>query len=160
MLSSENQCLQEVFQRQMACYFNTVHSFFYIASQVLEKYQLPTVGHLLTTSISKLKGNYTYKKAIETFWTRVYVSDIKSKKTLKYLKTSMLKIVPTHLVWNSIDSEAEVRKGVIKARVLTDVYELQSNRHLFSGGTVNGTCQVCCLEEENIYHLVTRCPAF
>ena len=63
-------------------------------------------------------------------------------------------------MWNSIDSEAEVRKGAIKARVLTGVYILQSNRHLFSGGTVDATCQLCCLEEEDIYHLVTRCLAF
>ena len=63
-------------------------------------------------------------------------------------------------MWNSIDSEAEVRKGVIKARVLTGVYILQSTRHSFSGGTIDATCQLCCLEDEDIYHLVTRCPAF
>ena len=160
VLTSENQCLQEVVQRQLARCFDNVHSFFYIASQVLEKYQLPTMSKLLTTSISKLKWKHIYKKAIETFWTKVYVSDIKSKKTLKYLYTSTLKIGTTHLVWNSIDSEAEVRKGAIKARVLTGVYILQSNIHLFSGGTVDATCQLCCLEEKDIYHLVTRCPAF
>ena len=38
---------------------------------------------------------------------------------LRYLNSSTLKIGSTYLVWNSIDSEAEVRKGVIKARVLT-----------------------------------------
>ena len=91
------------------------------------------MSKLLTTSISKLKWKHIYKKAIETFWTKGYVSDIKSKKTLKYLYTSTLKIGSTHLVWNSIDSEADVRKGAIKARVLTGVYILQSNRHSFSG---------------------------
>ena len=104
VLTSENQCLQEVVQRQLACCFDNVHSFFYIASQILEKYQLPTMSKLLTTSISKLKWKRIHKKAIETFWTKVYVSDIKSKKTLKYLFTSTLKIGTTHLVWNSIDS--------------------------------------------------------
>ena len=46
VLTSENQCLQEVVQRQLACCFDNVHSFFYIASQVLEKYQLPTMSKL------------------------------------------------------------------------------------------------------------------
>ena len=26
--------------------------------------------------------------------------------------------------------------------------------------SVVATCQLCCLEEEDIYHLVTRCPTF
>ena len=60
-------------------------------------------------------------------------------------------------MWNSLDSEAEVRKGVIKARILTGVYILQSNRHLFSGKTIDSTCQLC---DEDLYHMVTWCPAF
>ena len=65
-------------------------------------------------------------------------------------------------MWNSLDSEAEVRKGVIKARILTGAYILQSNRHLFSGKTIyiDSTCQLCCLEDEDLYHMVTWCPAF
>ena len=94
---------------------------------------------------------YTYK-AIGSFWTKFYVRDIKSKKTLRYLNSSTctLNIGSTYLVWNSIDSEAEVRKGAIKARVLTGVYILQSTRHSFSGGTIDATCQLCCLEDEDI----------
>ena len=53
-----------------------------------------------------------------------------------------------------------MKKGVIKARVLTSVYILQSNRHSFSGGAVDPTCQFCRLENEDIYHMVTRCPAY
>ena len=160
VLTSENQCLQDVVQRQLACSFDNVHSFFYITSQVLEKYQLPSISQILISNLSELKWKHLYKTAIESFWTKFYVRDIKSKKTLRYLNSSTLKIGSTHLVWNSIDSEAEVRKGVIKARVLTGVYILQSTRHSFSGGTIDATCQLCCLEDEDIYHLVTRCPAF
>ena len=63
-------------------------------------------------------------------------------------------------MWNILDSEAEVRKGVIKAIILTGAYILQSNRHLFSGKTIDSTCQLCCLEDEDLYHMVTWCPAF
>ena len=44
--------------------------------------------------------------------------------------------------------------------MLTGVYILQTNRHLFSGRAVESTCQFCCLEAEDIYHMATRCPAF
>ena len=60
-------------------------------------------------------------------------------------------------MWNSIESEAEVRKGVIKARVLMGVYILQTSRHIFGGGSVEPTCQLRYREEKDIYHLVTRC---
>ena len=63
-------------------------------------------------------------------------------------------------MWDSINTQAEVKKGVIKARVLAGVYILQSNRHSFSGGVVEPTCQLCFLEDEDVYHLVTRCPAY
>ena len=26
--------------------------------------------------------------------------------------------------------------------------------------TIDSTCRLCCLEEEDLYHMVTRCPAF
>ena len=52
-------------------------------------------------------------------------------------------------MWGSINTQAEVKKGVIKARVLAGVYILQSNRHSFSGGVVEPTCQLCFLEDED-----------
>ena len=51
---------------------------------------------------------------------------------------------------------------MIKARVLTGIYILQTNRLLLvlSGAAVEPTCQPYRLEEEDIFHLVTCCPAF
>ena len=63
VLTSENQCLQEVVQRQLACCFDNVHSFFYTTSKVLEKYDLPSISQLLTSSHSKLKWKHMYKKS-------------------------------------------------------------------------------------------------
>ena len=63
VLTSENQCLQEVVQRQLAFSFDNAHSFFYITSQVLEKYQLPSISQILISNLSKLKWKHTYKKS-------------------------------------------------------------------------------------------------
>ena len=117
IIASENQYLQKVIQRQLACAFDIVNSFFHIISQVLEKYDLPTVSQLLTLNISKLQWKTTYNKAIEQFWTRQCINDIKTKKTLRFLNIKTLRSGITHLVWSSIESEAEVNKGVIKSRV-------------------------------------------
>ena len=84
-----------------------------------------------------------YKKVIGQFWTRQYVNDIKTKKTLKFLNIKALRTV-----WNSIESETEVKKAVINVRVLTGVYILQAERHLLRGGAVETTSQFCWLEDE------------
>ena len=37
---------------------------------------------------------------------------------------------------------------------------LKKNRQTFSNGTVSSKCRHCHLEEEDLLHLVSRCPAF
>ena len=110
--------------------------------------------------IGKLQWKNICKQAIESFWTKSYVDDVKTKKTLKYLSVRGLLIGRTHLVWQNLESVSAVRKGVVKARSLTGVYILQSGRHVFSHKTVDPNCRLCQLEVEDIRHVVTRCPAF
>ena len=50
VISSDNKCLQDVVQRQLACSFNNEFSFFYVVAQVLEKYSLPTLSQLIAMS--------------------------------------------------------------------------------------------------------------
>ena len=92
VIRSDNKCLQDVVQRQLACSFNNKFSFFYMVAQVLEKYSLPTISQLIASVIGK--------QAIESYWTKSYVEnyDIKTKKTLKYLTVRSLRVGRTHLV--------------------------------------------------------------
>ena len=52
-VSSDNKCLQEAVQRQLACSFNNEFSFFYMVTQVLEKYCLPSLSQLITSEIGR-----------------------------------------------------------------------------------------------------------
>ena len=61
----------------------------------------------------------------------------KNKKTLKYLSVQGLHVGHSHLVWQNLRTVSAVRKGVIKARFLTGVYLLHSNRHIFSNNTID-----------------------
>ena len=88
VIRSDNKCLQDVVQRQLACSFNNKFSFFYMVAQVLEKYSLPTISQLIASVIGKQ----------DTYWTKSYVDDIKTKKTLKYLTVRSLRVGRTHLV--------------------------------------------------------------
>ena len=83
------------------------------------------------------------------------------QKSLKYLPVENLRIGSTHLVWRSLDSTvSDVRKGITKARILTGTYLLQKTRNSFSGGTVDPVCRNCRLEDEDLLHVLARCPAY
>ena len=161
VITSDNECLKGLVQRQLACSFNVKSSFFNITSKILEKYELPSLSQLLCSSYSKLQWKHTYVKAVNKFWSTQLVSEIKTKKSLKYLPVENLRIGSTHLVWRSLDSTvSDVRKGITKARILTGTYLLQKTRNSFSGGTVDPVCRNCRLEDEDLLHVLARCPAY
>ena len=98
-------------------------------------------------------------KAVYNFWSKQFVSEIKTKKTLKYLPVDNLRIGTTHLVWRSLDSTvSDVRKGITKARIPTGTYLLQKNRNSFRGGPVDPVCRHCRLDY--LRHVLARCPAY
>ena len=152
VVSSENECLKGLVQRQLACSFNIQNSFFFIVSNILEKYGLPSLSQLICSNYNKLQWKHIYFKAINNVWTKQFVCEIKTKKTLKYLSVYNLQIGTSHLVWRSLDASVpDVRKGIIRNRILTGTYLLQKHRHSFCGGTVDPvdwrtrTCCICWL---------------
>ena len=158
VITSDNECLKGLVQRQLACSFNVKSSFFNITSKILEKYELPSLSQLLCSSYSKLQWKHTYVKAINKLQ---LVSEIKTKKSLKYLPVDNLRIGSTHLMWLSLDSTvSDVRKGITKVRILTGTYLLQKTRNSFSCGTVDPVCRHCRLDDEDLLHALARCPAF
>ena len=160
VIKSENKCLQDLVERQLACSFNNLHSFFNVAGQILLKYELPSLNELVISDISKFQWKRTCIKAIHSFWTKVFVKDAKSKKSLKYLETSSLRVGSAHLVWRDLETAAQVKRSIVRARILTGTYTLQANRHTFSKKTVDSTCNHCQLEAEDLQHMVCRCPVF
>lgn len=64
-------------------------------------------------------------------------------------------------MWRTVESSvADVRRAVVKVRILTGTYMLQGHRQKFSNGTVDAVCRHCRLGDEDLLHLVSRCPAF
>ena len=93
-------------------------------------------------------------KAVNKFRSKQFVSEIKTKKTLKYFQVDNLRIGTTHLVWGSLDSTvSDMRKGVTKARILTGTYLLQKNKNSYSGVAVDPVCRHCRLEDEDLLHV-------
>lgn len=158
---SENASLKELVQRQLAYSFDNPKSFFTNIRSILAQYELPSLYQLVCSKISKLQWKKLCVKHVNSYWSRNLVREIKTKKTLRYLSVNNLRIGTTHLVWRTIDSSvSDVRKGVVKARILTGTYILQKHRQSFSNGSVNAVCPHCHLEDEDLLHMLARCPAF
>ena len=71
-----------------------------------------------------------------------------------------MKTGQTHPVWDSLESVvSDVSKGIIKCRMLTGTYLLQSISHKFSGATVSATCKCCGLNDEDLAHMLFDCSS-
>ena len=128
-------------------------------NQVLIKYELPKLNTIVTSNYSKTQWKGLYTKAINSYWTGQFVRDIKSKKSLCYLPTNKLRSGTVHSVWKGIEEVRQVKRCIIKARVLTGTYTMQAQHNVFSG-TVDPTCPYCQLEPEDLRHMLCHCPAY
>ncbi|CAC5400925.1 unnamed protein product [Mytilus coruscus] len=59
----------------------------------------------------------------------------------------------------NVDERIREKKAIVKARILTGTYILQANKAKFKIDYVDSICPICRIEEENLIHFITRCPA-
>ena len=66
---------------------------------------------------------------------------MQGKSTLHFMDQTTLKIGSTHPIWTSLSSTvSSVKKGTIKARLLTGTHLLETNKHKFSSGKESPLC--------------------
>ena len=53
----------------------------------------------------------------------------------------------------------DVMRAIVKVRMLTGTYLLESHKKFNVDGAVEATCPLCRLEDEDIGHMLLRCPA-
>ena len=71
-----------------------------------------------------------------------------------------MRIGNVHPVWSSLESTvSDVRKGIVKYRLLTGTYLLQSKKCKFSGSVVSATCRCCGFENEDLPHMLLDCSS-
>ena len=54
---------------------------------------------------------------------------------------------------------SDVKKGIIKGRLLTGTYMLQAMKSKYSAGKESAICKCCGIENEDIAHFLLNCPA-
>ena len=64
------------------------------------------------------------------------------------------------MVWDSIQPNLQdVKRGHIKARLLTGTYMFQSTKYKSNRSEVDPNFPLCRLKSEDLQHFILRCPA-
>ncbi|CAC5401070.1 unnamed protein product [Mytilus coruscus] len=157
-LSSNVQRVKAIIIRQMSVNYDNPNSFFSTIREILLKYGLPPIHLLQESLLSKMKWKSLVTKQLNTYWLNTLKDDAESKSTLRYMETKHLLIDKNHPVWNIFDkTTAEVRKAIIKTRIVSGTFRLNSDRAKFNQSP-SPICQLCNLFEENISHFLLDCP--
>ena len=139
--------------------FDNKDSLFYRVLKVLELYNLPDIISLNQELPTKTEWKSLVNRTIMTYWRDSLLQDAQCKSALKFLAYDNISLGEVHPVWVSTEnSVTDVRKAIVKARILTATCLLQTNIHRFSQYSEEPTCILCKQQEEDIFHMLLYCP--
>ena len=142
--------------RQLAV--GSPESFFCVAWCILQKYKLPTVSTL--ESFTKLRWKNNSRRAVSQYWSGKLREEAADKSSLTSCNFTEMTIGKSHLIWNNVSNNTiDVERGITKARMLTGVYMLQTTKSKFNQYEVEQICPLYRLAEEDLQHMLLRCPA-
>ena len=151
---------KELAWRQLSVKDTKSKSWFIYVSNILRKYNLPSIYDLLENPIPKLKWRETIKLAVSRYWKSEIKQDGMQKGTLEHLNFDNFQIGKPHHIWVSAAIDTlQVKKAGVKANLLTGTYKLQATVAKYQGGTVSPQCRMCKSEEENLQHFLLDCSA-
>ncbi|VDH93729.1 Hypothetical predicted protein [Mytilus galloprovincialis] len=161
----ELQVMLNILQRYANQHQYTIHPtkskiIHYKSSKNPEPYSWNMSGKEISASEETVYGKKILRSTINKYWTYELQEKAKSKSSLSSLNTTILEIGTVHPVWESASqSLLDVRKSMIKARMLTGTYLVQADKYKFSQYKINATCLLCQREDEDLTHVLTFCPA-
>ena len=147
--------MKELAERQIAINLDNKLSYFSRVQDILDHYMLPFLTELKDCLTTKEKWKLQIRTAVYKYWTTEFQNKACEKSTLCYMDIDSTKIGLSHKVWSSLESTvAGVRKGIVKSRMLTGTYLLQTSKHKFSKAIFSATCKCCGLADEEITHML------
>ena len=131
---------------------------YYVNSDVLYKYELPSPLKLLENPPEKLQWKRTVKTAIHEYCRKQIHQDIPLYSSLKYF--TGVDYIPgsCHTVLEiKGDPIREIQKLSVELRLLTGTYILQSKRVKFCDTEKSSLCKLCNEANEDIEHFLLKC---
>ena len=146
--------------RQLGMKDSSSASWFVYVQDLLHKYNLRTVHHLLADTPSRTAWKEEVKRATRLKWLTLCQEEVQKKRSLRYISPTTLHADKVSMIWDSVrESPSESHKASVKAKFLTGTYRTQACRAKFNQTTPDLTCQICHTGPETREHVITACPA-
>jgi hypothetical protein len=135
-------------------------SWFEYVDTLLQKYRLRSLQELVRTLPSKSAWKTEVKTAIVGYWEMQLRADAELKSSLVYMDIEHCHLKSAHQLWTSTySSPHDIRRAMVKAKVLTGTYTLQVNKAKFNQHEVDNMCRLCSSNPEDRTHFLIICPA-
>ena len=155
----KNQVFREIIPRQLAVKTTDSSSWVVKTQEILRLYDLPSILELLENPPPDQPWKKSVKTAIHKFWKQKLEDETVQKSTLKYLSPIFNQGI-SHNVWKlCTDSPSEVKKAIVKVKLMTNTYNLQSNKTTFNQIS-SPECLLCHTGDEDVPHFLIMCPVF
>ena len=142
----------------MAVKDSSSNSWFIHCNQILHKYKLPNIYNLKHSTKSKDALKEKIKHKVDNYVHQSWVEEGNSKSTLAYLNLHDCFVGKVHSCWKSVSHNTrDVRRAIIKVKILTGTYILQYNKAKFNQYDVSPICCLCEAAEEDRIHFLLGC---
>ncbi len=158
ILRADNCFITELAIRQTAVHDINSKSWFIRAAKTLHMYGLPPIHALAQDPPSKEQWRDECKRAVFTYWKDDLTNQAIGKTTLMNLSLDH-GIGTPHPLWQNVSNAFfDIKKAIVKAKLVTKSYTLQINKARFNKYRVDPTCPVCRTDVETLNHFLLKCP--
>ena len=157
---SNDTTIKKLAKKQLAAKDLPKNSWFKNLCHLHQKYELPSPAEILEAKPSKGEWKSIVKKAISSNWTSALLKDLTEKSSLRYFHPEDASCRQPHRLWTNTNYDRrDVRRGCIKAKLVSRTYQLQENRARFNQYEVDPQCQMCRNAPETMSHFLIQCAA-
>jgi len=157
---NDNSLEKEIARRQLSIKNNNSKSWFVEIKKLLLKYDLEDPIILLENTIKKEEWKRTVNKAINFKWKTQFLETKKLYKNLQYLNVGNPYYKGIHnLLRINCKSARDVDRILVKLKLITGTYLLQTSKATIKKNDKDGVCLICGGDDETVEHFILQCPA-
>ena len=158
LLFTDGTLEQDIAMRQIGVKDPDSHSWFVSCNELLHKYNLPNIYTVRAEFGSEPQFKQHVKANVDKYIKESWLSVAEDRKSLCFLNMESCNVGKVHPCWSSVDNTAiDVRRDVIKARILTGTYHLQADKDKFHMTGTTSKCPLCSAASEDRLHFLTAC---
>ena len=156
----EHHCLKELAKRQLATQLRNRHSWFKYVDALGEKYDID-IHIALTLPDSKLAWKKRIKAAIFDQAQITLIHQANNRSSLKWLINPKHTTPTVHPLWQVCHGrQHQIAAATVRARMLAGRFKTRELEGVFARklGKFDTNCRLCNKENEDIAHILVRCP--